>query len=87
MRRLLILVVGVGLAHAAAGCEFAHDYKSRCIAGKCDCMPLIQPCSMYGLYPAVAHGPGTPATAVEVSADPAPAKAPVTKERLELPKE
>ena len=57
MRQLFVLVAGVALLHSAAGC--CHH-----IAGKCDCVPPVQPCCTYGLYPAGGMGV-TPAGAVE----------------------
>jgi len=43
MRRLYALVAGVGMV-ATTGCYH--------VAGKCDCVPPVQPCCIYGLYPA-----------------------------------
>jgi hypothetical protein len=57
MRRLFVLVAGVGLLHAAAGCQH--------IAGFCDCAPPIQPCCLYGLYP---PGHGAPVAAPPAAA-------------------
>ncbi len=90
MRRLFVLVAGLGLLHSAAGCYH--------IAGKCDCMPPIQPCCMYGLYPAGYAGPAVGPHAVETPAPEAvpvqpratqgPSGAePLTKEPIGLPKE
>lgn len=88
MRQLFVLLAGVCLTHAV-GCYH--------IAGKCDCIPPIQPCCMYGLYPPAAGYPVLPATAPaaapvptettkpvanEVPADPAP-----MKEQIGLPRE
>ena len=80
MRRLMVLVAGVGLLHAASGCKH--------IAGKCDCAPPIQPCCMYGLYPANAL-PVVPAGAVERPAEVVPEtpKEPLTKERIGYPRD
>jgi hypothetical protein len=44
MRRLLVLIAGIGMLQAASGCKQ--------IAGVCDCAPPLQPCCIYGLYPA-----------------------------------
>ena len=44
MRRLLVVVAGLGLLHGAAGCQH--------VAGFCDCAPPVKPCCIYGLYPA-----------------------------------
>ena len=43
MRRLLVLLAGLGVLPAAAGCQH--------MAGVCDCYPPVQPCCIYGLYP------------------------------------
>jgi len=92
MRRLFVLVAGLGLLHASTGCNH--------IAGFCDCAPPIQPCCIYGLYPAGYAAPVVPApphadvpaaAPVEVipppAAPPPPAKEPVMKERIGLPRE
>ena len=80
MRRLMVLMAGVGLLHAAAGCKH--------LAGICDCAPPVQPCCIYGLYPA--H-PVTvvPAGAVERPAEVVPEtpKEPLTKERIGYPRD
>jgi hypothetical protein len=93
MRRLLVLLAGVCLTHAA-GCYH--------VGGKCDCVPPVQPCCIYGLYPPAAGYPVMPAAPVvaqqasasqgtttpvanEVPAELPPAKP--MKEQIGLPRE
>jgi hypothetical protein len=71
MRRLFVLLAGLGVLPAAAGCHHT--------AGFCDCQPAVNPCCVYGLYPADAHAPAA------VAHDP-PVAMPV-KERLGMPRE
>jgi hypothetical protein len=89
MRRLFILLAGIGLLSANAGC--VHT-------GTCDCMPPIQPCCIYGLYPPAFGLPVLPPTApaptttqagAEVPAQPADATptTPPMKENIGLPRE
>ena len=56
MRRLFVLLAGVGLMSASVGC--CH------VAGKCDCAPPVQPCCIYGLYPPAFGMPVLPPTPV-----------------------
>lgn len=44
MRRILVLLAGLGVLPAAVGCQHT--------AGFCDCQAPVNPCSKYGLYPA-----------------------------------
>jgi hypothetical protein len=97
MRRLFVLLAGVGLISTSMGC------CCTCIRGKCDCVPPIQPCCIYGLYPPAAGMPVLPATpsastptttqaGAEVPADPAPPtpqpNPPMpAKEQIGLPRE
>ena len=92
MRQVFVLLAGVCLTHAV-GCYH--------VGGKCDCVPPIQPCCMYGLYPPAAGYPVMPANGVtapvpaptgittpvanEVPADPTPM--PPMKEQIGLPRE
>jgi hypothetical protein len=86
MRRLFVLLAGVGLMSVTTGC--CH------VAGKCDCAPPVQPCCIYGLYPP-AFGmpvipPGSPVptttqAGAEVPADATPT--PPMKEQIGLPRE
>jgi hypothetical protein len=41
--RLSKIMAGLGLLAGAVGCHHT--------SGTCDCLPNIQPCSLYGLYP------------------------------------
>ena len=43
MRRLLVMLAGLGVLPAATGC--CHT------AGFCDCQPPVNMCCVYGLYP------------------------------------
>jgi hypothetical protein len=43
MRRLIVLLAGLGVLPAATGC--CHT------AGYCDCVPAVNLCCLYGLYP------------------------------------
>ncbi|HTK77356.1 MAG TPA: hypothetical protein VL371_18980 [Gemmataceae bacterium] len=73
MRRLLVLMAGLGVLPAATGC--CHT------AGFCDCYPPVTPCCVYGLYP-----PAVFEHAVAVAAPAAP-DAPAVPERLAPPRE
>jgi hypothetical protein len=42
MRRTLVVLAGLGVAASGVACTHT--------AGKCDCIPLVQPCLKYGLY-------------------------------------
>ena len=81
MRRLIVIVAGVALL-PTTGCYH--------IAGKCDCAPPVQPCCMYGLYPAGGM-PVVPASAVEVPAaaegSPQMPREPITKEKIGYPRD
>ena len=83
MRRLLVLLAGLGVLPAATGCYHT--------AGKCDCVPPVQPCCIYGLYPPAAGLPVLPATVTPVSAEqPASHTTPATppaRESIGLPRD
>jgi hypothetical protein len=90
MRRLFVLLAGVGLISAAAGCYHT--------GGKCDCVPPVQPCCIYGLYPpafgmpvippAPVPAPTTTQAGAEVPAPPAEATPTAPKkENIGLPRE
>ena len=89
MRRLFILLAGVGLISASAGC--CH------VGGKCDCAPPVQPCCIYGLYPPAFGMPVLPPTApnivtttqagAEGPADATPIPTTTPKENIGLPRE
>jgi hypothetical protein len=64
MRRRFVLVAGLGLLHAGTGCNH--------IAGFCDCAPPIQPCCMYGLYPAGYAAPAVAPPPVHAEVAPPP---------------
>jgi len=73
MRRILVLLAGVGMLPAAVGCKHT--------AGFCDCQPPIHPCCQYGLYPATLYEHATVPAAQE------PPVATPEKERLGPPRE
>jgi hypothetical protein len=87
--RLNKLLAGFGLICSAVGCHHT--------AGFCDCNPTIQPCAIYGMYPAVGYNQ-VPVVAVPVKqasdtqpaeqtpASTVPATAPAS-EKLDLPKD
>jgi hypothetical protein len=91
MRRLFVLLAGVGLLHTSAGCYH--------VAGKCDCAPPVQPCCIYGLYPPAFGMPVLPPTApvqpastttqagAEVPASDSTPATPPMKEQIGLPRE
>jgi hypothetical protein len=84
MRRLLVLIAGIGMLQAASGCKQ--------IAGVCDCAPPLQPCCIYGLYPAEHAAPAAAVHPVAaepppVESAPMPPKDPVMKERIGLPRD
>ena len=74
MRRLLVLLAGLGVLPAAAGCQHT--------AGFCDCQAPVNPCCQYGLYPAEA-----PVVAAAPPPAGEPPMAIPTHERLGLPRE
>ena len=76
MRRILVILAGLGVLQAAAGCQCGH------LAGKCDCVPPVHPCSQYGLY---APEPAVPSAHAAVG-DTVDAPAPV-REKLPAPRE
>jgi hypothetical protein len=85
MRRLFVLLAGVGLVSTAAGCYH--------VGGKCDCAPPVQPCCIYGLYPpafgmpVIPPAPTAAPTTTQTGAEmPAEATPPV-KEHIGLPRE
>ena len=86
------LIAGLGLLCGAVGCHHT--------AGFCDCMPNVQPCAIYGMYPAVGYNQvpvvamtdANPAVTTETpkAERPAAATIPATdpvKEKIDLPKE
>lgn len=84
MRKSMI-VTALGLLCGTVGCHHT--------AGFCDCMPNIQPCAKYGMYPAYGYHQANIVTTVDstpvdgmkkTSADSIQASEPV-KERLDLP--
>jgi hypothetical protein len=79
MRRLLVLVAALGALPAITGC-WQHT------AGYCDCRPPIQPCCIYGLYPAEAH-PAVPPAHAQPPVVPVVPVAPINQERLGAPRE
>jgi hypothetical protein len=56
--RLSKLIAGLGLIAGAVGCHHT--------SGTCDCMPPIQPCALYGLYPASCYNVAGPIAVAEV---------------------
>jgi hypothetical protein len=106
MRRLFVLVAGLGLlpgslgCHTAGGCGTGANGCGKgaggcgkgaggCVMGICDCTPPVQPCTIYGLYPA--HpAPVVPASAVEArpaEVVPETPKESLTKERIGYPRD
>ena len=87
MRRLVVLLAGVGLIPAMTGCYH--------VAGKCDCAPPIQPCCIYGLYPPVSGmpvippppPPATPGATPAAAEEPALPQVKPAKEQIGLPRE
>jgi hypothetical protein len=76
MRRLLVLLAGVGLT-SATGCYHT--------GGKCDCAPPVQPCCIYGLYPPAFGMPVLPPAPPGPAAAPPPAPATTTQAAAEVP--
>jgi hypothetical protein len=78
MRRLIVLLAGLGVLPAAAGC--VHT------AGYCDCVPAVNLCCLYGLYPPglLEHATGVPAAGAAVVPG---HDAPAHPERLAPPRE
>ena len=91
MRRLFVLLAGVGLMSAGAGCYH--------VGGKCDSDPPVQPCCIYGLYPpafgmpVLPPSPTPPAAptatqaGAEVPASQTEPTPPPMKEHIGLPRE
>ena len=80
MRRVLVILAGLGVLQGVVGCQCSH------IAGKCDCQPPIHPCSQYGLY--AAEPPPPPVIQQASYTEPARDEAaPTRKEKLPAPRE
>jgi hypothetical protein len=79
MRRLIVLLAGLGVLPAAAGC--VHT------AGYCDCVPAVNLCCLYGLYPPglLEHATGVPTTAAHTAVN--GHDVPANPERLAPPRE
>ena len=87
--RLSQFAAGLGLLCGAVGCHHT--------SGVCDCMPPIQPCAMYGLYPAAGYNAAPVVATAEVkpageaskaeAASAAPTTAELAKEPMDLPKD
>jgi hypothetical protein len=87
--RLNKILAGLSLICGAVGCHHT--------AGFCDCNPPVQPCALYGMYPATGYNQ-VPVVATEVKqasetqhagqmpASTVPAAAPGA-EKLDLPKD
>jgi len=75
MRRLFVMLAGVGLV-STTGCYH--------LAGKCDCVPPVQPCHIYGLYPAGYGWATVSQTAAPAAATATPASAEVTVPAIEV---
>ena len=76
MRRILVILAGLGVLPGAVGCYH--------LAGKCDCQPPIHPCSQYGLY--AAEPPPPPHIQQASYNEPVRDEAPM-KEKLPAPRE
>jgi hypothetical protein len=104
MRRILVLLAGLGVLPAITGCVHTGcGYDDGCgggyggcgrggkggwcqhTGGKCDCAPPVQPCCIYGLYPAEAHVPAPPVPPPPGHVAEPPVAIPV-KERLGMPR-
>jgi hypothetical protein len=88
--RLSKFAAGLGLLCGAVGCHHT--------SGVCDCIPPIQPCALYGLYPAAGYNPaggvvatseakpaGEAAKADAQAPGTAPTTAELAKEPMDLP--
>ena len=85
--RVSMIVTSLGLLCGTVGCHHT--------AGFCDCLPNIQPCAKYGMYPAYGYHQAAIVTTVDTksaeqmkktSAESIQAAEPV-RERLDLPKD
>ena len=77
MRRILVILAGLGILQGVTGCCCSH------VAGKCDCTPPIHPCSQYGLYAAEAPPPPP----IQQASYTEPVKESAPKEKLGAPRE
>jgi hypothetical protein len=87
--RLSKLIAGLGLIVGAVGCHHT--------SGTCDCLPPVQPCALYGLYPGSGYNQAVPPatdvkpvepvkTTAGLAGSITPA-APQEKEQIDSPKE
>jgi len=89
--RLCKMMAGLGLLVGAVGCYHT--------SGTCDCLPNIQPCCLYGLYPAGGYNVAAPAatetkpvvetpkTTADLASGLTAPIAPPVKEQIDLPRD